>query len=87
MTKINTGAIKPRHMQFDTQSMDMPQFAIEDNSLISTFFYALSAMFPEGERFFIHSVRHYQKSISDPDMIANIKRFHRARGTPWPLSR
>mgnify|MGYP000038257013 CR=1 FL=1 len=75
MTKINTGAIKPRHMQFDTQSMDMPQFAIEDNSLISTFFYALSAMFPEGERFFIHSVRHYQKSISDPDMIANIKGF------------
>ncbi len=68
-------AIKPRRMQFDTKNMQMHQFAIEDNSLISTFFYALSAMFPEGERFFIHSVRHYQKSISDPAMTADIKGF------------
>lgn len=69
------GAIKPRRMQFDTQNMKMAQFAIEDNSLISTFFYALSAMFPEGERFFIHAVRHYQKSVNDPKMIADIKGF------------
>lgn len=68
-------AIRPRRMQFDTKNMQMHQFAIEDNSLISTFFYALSAMFPEGERFFIHAVRHYQKSISDPAMIADIKGF------------
>lgn len=75
MKKLNNGAIKPRRMQFNTDDMDMAQFAIEKNSLISTFFYALSAMFPEGERFFIHSVRHYQKSINDPKMIADIRGF------------
>lgn len=75
MTKSIDGAIKPRRMQFNTEDMNMAQFAIENNSLISTFFYSLSAMFPEGERFFIHSVRHYQKSINDPKLVANIKGF------------
>lgn len=75
MTKLNDGAIKPRRMQFNTANMNMSQFAIENNSLISTFFYALSAMFPEGERFFIHSVRHFQKSVNDPKMLADIKGF------------
>jgi len=55
--------------------MKMAQFAIENNSLISTFFYSLSAMFPEGERFFIHAVRHYQKSVTDPKILADIRGF------------
>ena len=75
MTKLNDGAIKPRRMQFNTHDMEMSQFAIENNSLISTFFYSLSAMFPEGERFFIHTVRHFQKNISDPNMLADIRGF------------
>lgn len=73
--KMIDGAIKPRRMQFNTDDMNMAQFAIENNSLISTFFYSLSAMFPDGERFFIHAVRHYQKAISDPKMIADIRGF------------
>lgn len=75
MTKPIDGAINPRHMQFDTDGMEMAQFSIQNNSLISTFFYSLSAMFPDGERFFIHSVRHYQKSISDKKMLADIQGF------------
>lgn len=75
MTKPTDGAIKPRRMQFNTDDMKMAQFAIENNSLISTFFYSLSAMFPEGERFFIHSVRHYQKSVTDPKILADIRGF------------
>jgi predicted metal-dependent hydrolase len=75
MTKTTDGAIKPRRMQFNTDDMKMSQFAIENNSLISTFFYSLSAMFPEGERFFIHAVRHYQKSVDDPKMLADIRGF------------
>lgn len=75
MTKPIDGAIKPRRMQFNTQDMNMAQFAIENNSLISTFFYSLSAMFPEGERFFIHTVRHYQPFINDRNLIADIKGF------------
>ncbi len=68
-------AIKPRRMQFNTEQMEMDKFAIRDNSLISTFFYALSGMFPDGERFFIHSVRNYQKQIKDDQLIAQIRGF------------
>lgn len=75
MKKQTDGAIKPRRMQFETNNMDMAQFAIHKNSLISTFFYALSGMFPDGERFFIHTVRHYQKSIKDDRLVADIKGF------------
>jgi predicted metal-dependent hydrolase len=75
MTNANEGAIKPRRMQFDTDNMKMSQFSIENNSLISTFFYSLSAMFPEGERFFIHAVRHYQSAITDPKMLEDIRGF------------
>jgi predicted metal-dependent hydrolase len=75
MTNTREGAIKPRRMQFDTDNMKMPQFSIENNSLISTFFYSLSAMFPEGERFFIHAVRHYQSAITDPKMLEDIRGF------------
>lgn len=66
--------IKPRRMAFD---LDEPlgQFAFANNSLISTFFYALSAMFPDGERFFIHSVRNYQNKIEDPVLQEQIRGF------------
>lgn len=43
--------------------------------LVSTFFYALSALFPDGERFFIHSVRNYQNEIDDPVLLAQIRGF------------
>ena len=75
ITTPSDGAIKPRRMQFNTDDMNMAQFSIENNSLISTFFYTLSGMFPDGERFFIHTVRHYQKTINDPKMIADIRGF------------
>ena len=36
---------------------------------------ALSASFPPGERFFIDSVRHYQKEITDPELKAAVRAF------------
>ncbi len=77
MTQNNhkDAAIRPRRMQFDTEHMSMKQFAVRDNSLISTFFYSLSGMFPDGERFFIHTVRNYQKSIQDEQLVAQIRGF------------
>ncbi|WP_420589210.1 metal-dependent hydrolase [Bacterioplanoides sp.] len=66
--------IKARRMAFDLDE-PMREYAIENNSLISTFFYALSAMFPEGERFFIHSVRHYRDQVKDPVLKEQIRGF------------
>ncbi len=66
--------IKPRRMKFDTET-PLNQYSFNDNSLISTFFYALSALFPDGERFFIHSVRNYQNEVQDPVLLAQIRGF------------
>lgn len=42
---------------------------------LSAFFAAMSSVFPDGERFFIDSVRHYQKALNDPELIAQVKAF------------
>lgn len=70
----NNIEIKVRRMQFDTDA-PMNKFSFGGNSLVSTFFYALSALFPDGERFFIHSVRNYQHEIDDPVMLQQIRAF------------
>ena len=72
--KSQSPEIKPRRMAFDTVS-PMRKYSFDNNSLVSTFFYALSAMFPDGERFFIHSVRNYQNDIDDPQLLAQIRGF------------
>lgn len=66
--------IKPRRMDFD---MDLLQdkYFYRGNPILSTLMLALSASFPDGERFFIDSVRHYQKDIDDPALIAQIRGF------------
>ncbi len=42
---------------------------------VTTFFNNLSLLFPEGERFFMDSVRHYQSQARDPRLAAEIRDF------------
>ncbi|MBD2858566.1 metal-dependent hydrolase [Spongiibacter sp. KMU-158] len=41
----------------------------------SHFFNAMSLFFPDGERFFIDSVRHYRDGIDDPELKAQVRGF------------
>ena len=72
MTTENT--ITVRRMDF-TIRPDMDKYWFDGNPLISAFFYALSATFPDGERFFIDTVRHYQKDVQDPLLKQQIRAF------------
>lgn len=79
MTAIQTetneaSTIKPRRMGFDMSRLQTKYF-FRGNPILSTLMYALSASFPGGERFFIDSVRHYQKDIKDPVLTAQIRGF------------
>jgi hypothetical protein len=42
---------------------------------VSHFFNAMSLFFPDGERFFIHSVRHYRDRIQDPELNKSVVAF------------
>lgn len=66
--------IKPRKMGFD-MSLLKDKYFFRGNPILSSLMYALSASFPGGERFFIDTVRHYQKDIKDPALSAQIRGF------------
>lgn len=42
---------------------------------VSQFFNTMSLFFPEGERFFINSVRHYRDRIMEPELLAAVRAF------------
>lgn len=46
-----------------------------DGRAVTAFINALSVIFPEGERFFIDSVRHYREQIKDPALKEAVKGF------------
>ncbi|MEM9621489.1 MAG: metal-dependent hydrolase [Pseudomonadota bacterium] len=47
----------------DPPSATTPRYWHSDDPFLTHFFNALSSTFPEGERFFIRSVRHYHKQL------------------------
>ena len=66
--------VRPRQMDFHFPD-PLPRWWFDDNPYITHFLNALSAVFPEGERFFIETVRHYQDQIKDPDLQKEIRGF------------
>jgi len=67
-------AIEPRRVKFDFEDIETPLF-YHNNALISALWAALSASFPVGEAEFIRSVRLFEKKISDPVLIDDVKAF------------
>lgn len=68
-------AIKPRKPSFDVR--DVPVFWNNADPVLTRFFDALSVHFPDGERFFIQSVRNYQDQVTDPQLKEDIRNFFR----------
>lgn len=51
------------------------RYIFDNQPFMSTLIATLSALFPEGERFFVESVRPYRKTIKDPLLQAQIAGF------------
>lgn len=54
---------------------DVPRHWILNNTLLTHFINSMHVVFPEGEKFFIRSVRRFLKDVKDPALRANIKAF------------
>lgn len=66
--------IERRDISFEL-SEDIPRHWHGGDPFITTYFNGLSIMFPEGEQFFIDSVRHYRDRITDPELKEQIRGF------------
>ncbi len=84
MTKSNPIDIITRHPHFDaTDELATIWLQHEDEKLalfITTLMNSLSILFPDGERFFIRSVRAYKDQITDPKLQQEVKSFVEQEG-------
>jgi len=70
--------IKPRRMKFAYDGS--PDLWAGDNPVFTRFMEGLSMLFPEGERFFVESVRHYKEQIVDPVLQKQVVAFAAQEG-------
>lgn len=65
-----------RRMDFEEHIKQLPKHYAEDGDVVISHFWAwLSATFPEGEEFFVRSVRHYRGQITDPALKKQVTSF------------
>lgn len=69
-----TPAITIRRMAFPAPTLPVREW-FDSNPWLASYFCALSATFPDGERFFIDSVRHYRDRIKDPELRSRVSAF------------
>lgn len=67
--------IKVRRMDFDFERTPIERHWFDNNPVLTHFFNAMSSVFPDGERFFIDTVRNFEKDIQDPVLKKQIKGF------------
>ena len=54
---------------------DVPRDWADGNAYETTFLNALSLLFPEGEQFFVRSVKHFADQITDPELRREVAGF------------
>ncbi len=66
--------IKPQRMGFEFGEQ-VPQYWLDNSYFLSHMMNSLSVLFPQGEQFFVDSVRAYRDQISDPKLKAEVRGF------------
>ena len=69
-------AVPTRRISFEESLADLPKhFAGDGNVLASHIIAVLSSLFPDGEDFFVRSVRNYRDQITDPVLKRQVAGF------------
>ena len=68
--------VEIRRVRFDEGLDELPRhFAAEGDLIDSHLMAAMSSMFPDGEEFFVRSVRHFRGEITDPVLAREVAGF------------
>lgn len=67
--------LQRRDVELDLDPKDVPVDWCADDAFGTTFLNALSLLFPEGEKFFVESVKKHKSVISDAALLADITGF------------
>ncbi len=69
-------SIPTRRISFEPSLHDLPRhFAGDGDLVMSHVIVALSSVFPDGEDYFVRSVRHYRDQITDPELKRAVSGF------------
>ena len=72
---MSTDATMPIIRRLDLDFSEVPRDWFMQDPVVTTYANGLHLVFPEGERFFIRSVRAYRKHLHDPGLKARVKAF------------
>jgi len=68
--------VPTRRMDFEASFRDVPKHFAGDGDLIAShIIVSLSSLFPDGEDFFVRSVRHYRDRITEPQLKRQVAGF------------
>jgi uncharacterized protein len=68
--------VPTRRISFEASLQDLPKhFAADGDLILSHVAAGLSAVFPDGEDFFVRSVRHFRDQITDPELRRQVAGF------------
>lgn len=74
---LKTSLIPVVRSQLDFKLAEIPRFWFGGDAFLTRMFDALSLTFPDGERYFIQSVRLFRDQIEDPDLQQRVADFIR----------
>ena len=68
--------VPTRRISFEESLQELPRhFAADGDLILSHLAASLSAVFPDGEDFFVRSVRHFRSRIDDPELKRQVAGF------------
>ncbi|HEX2578171.1 MAG TPA: metal-dependent hydrolase [Aquihabitans sp.] len=75
-TRDTSREVVTRRISFESSLRDLPKhFAADGDLILSHLAASLSAVFPDGEDFFVRSVRHYRDDVTDPVLRRQVAGF------------
>jgi len=67
--------VRTRRIAFDYPESDLPKYFADGDLVVSHLLAMLSSFFPEGEDFFVRSVRNYRDQVTDPELKKQVAGF------------